>query len=209
MLGISIQCQGFSWWWVWIKWRFLWPRFSPSPRGLAHCTGVGNMLLLTLYKELCPVLWATQRHSRREAETGVVAAPRTETNDGCGLERPRGRDRLAACRLDPSGRDFSTLPATMGIKLGITLSPQKCPIIIPRSHWIHSELARGWNPLVRQWWRASPGRNPWLWSNATELYVKKAWCHGARKRMLAKVWEPVWRWVWKSWHRCRKLVLFI
>ena len=32
-------------------------------------------------------------------ETGVVAAPRTETEMAAGAERPRGRDWLAACRL--------------------------------------------------------------------------------------------------------------
>ena len=38
-------------------------------------------------------------------ETGVVAAPRTETETAAGAERPRGRDWLAACRFALSERD--------------------------------------------------------------------------------------------------------
>ena len=96
---------------------------------------------MTIYKELHPVLWA--RHGGRaarlqesRAETGVVAAPRTEVQrmavwdncagqlcreawrmagqDGC-AEKPRGqlcgqRDPetgLLACRLALSAWDFS------------------------------------------------------------------------------------------------------
>ena len=61
------------------------------------------------------------RLQESRAEAGVVAAPRTDTGatvpedrprgqlDRTALraERPRGRDRLAACRLALSERDFS------------------------------------------------------------------------------------------------------
>ena len=52
---------------VWIKSKFLWPEFSPGLSWLAHYTCVGNMLLLTLYKELCPVLWVTWWHGCKPA----------------------------------------------------------------------------------------------------------------------------------------------
>ena len=42
------------------------------------------MLLLALYKELCPVLWAL--HGCRRTEAGVVAATRTETETAVGAE---------------------------------------------------------------------------------------------------------------------------
>ena len=42
----------------------------------------------------------------RRAETGVVAALRTETEWAAGVtERPRGGDHLAACRLALSAQD--------------------------------------------------------------------------------------------------------
>ena len=61
------------------------------------------MLLLTLYEELRPVLWATWWHGARleksRDETGVVAVLRTETEVAAGTERHRDRERLAACTL--------------------------------------------------------------------------------------------------------------
>ena len=85
------------------------------------------MLLLTLYKELHPVLWAghggmAARLQESRAEAGVVAALRTEAQrtavwDDCGgreaqkmavgAEGPRGRDGLATCRLALSEWDSS------------------------------------------------------------------------------------------------------
>ena len=52
---------------------------SPGPGWLAHYTCVGDTLLLTLYKELCPVLWGCVAAGLQESEPGVVAVPRTET----------------------------------------------------------------------------------------------------------------------------------
>ena len=74
-------------------------RILTWPCWLAHCTPVGNIWPLTLYKELHPVLWAQHggmaaRLQESRAEAGVVAALRTEAQrtavwDDC-AERPRG-----------------------------------------------------------------------------------------------------------------------
>ena len=90
------------------------------------------------------------RVQERRDETGVVAVPRTETKMAVAIERPRGRDRLAACRLPLSGWDSSDWPAIVGIKLGITLSPQEHPTVISLVRLNRSELVQGWNPLTRQ-----------------------------------------------------------
>ena len=85
-----------------------------------------NTWLLTLYKELHPVLWARHggtaaRLQESRAEAGVVTALRTEARrmpvrDDCArgaqrkavwTEGPRDRDRLAACRVALSEWDFS------------------------------------------------------------------------------------------------------
>lgn len=43
------------------------PRIRTCPGRLAHYTPVGNTLLLTLWKELRPVLWAARWHSCKAA----------------------------------------------------------------------------------------------------------------------------------------------
>ena len=66
---------------------------------------------MTLYKQLCPVVWVTRWHGCKAEEngdkTGMVTAPRTEIEMAVGAERPGGRDRLAACRLTLSEQDFA------------------------------------------------------------------------------------------------------
>ena len=64
------------------------------------------------------------RLQESRAEAGVVAELRTETGTAQQAERPRGRHWLTACRLTLSEWDSSDGPATVEIKLGITLSPQ-------------------------------------------------------------------------------------
>ena len=59
------------------------------------------------------MLWAPHggraaRLQESRAEAGVVAVPRTEAQrTAVQTEAPRGRDRLAACRLALSEWDFS------------------------------------------------------------------------------------------------------
>ena len=85
-------------------------RIHTWPCLLAHCTHMGSTLLLTLYKEPYPVLWAAQLQKNRGWSGGS-----TENRDwgGCG-GRDAQRQRSACC--------MQTHPKVYGI-LALNLPP--------------------------------------------------------------------------------------